>query len=238
HGVDLIAAVGKAEDDDLAEARAVRGDEEAHGVSVARLRRSSAPRVAGEPEREHGTHGDGPSGVVEQGVGDAAGADHGVAPVVEIDQLRQQLRAHPVAVAGDPVDDEPLGRRVPRPSLGPVDLVPAAVGGAGHQATLRPVAARGWGWLQWRWCWWSCHSSLKVRSELNSWPIAPSGWRQAPRPAICSAQRARRARAARSRRPSAIRAAASAIARSPKTHGPHWAALWPAIQPMIRAVAR
>ena len=58
------------------------------------------------------------------------------------------------------------------------------------------------------------------------------GTRRGPRAAATSAGSDRDRPAPGGR--SASRAVASAIARSPKTHGPHWAALWPAIQPMIR----
>src|SRR4051794_4364767 len=60
----------------------------------------------GQPEREHRADRARPTGMLEEPVGDGAALDDRVAPVVELDQLGEQLGAHPEAIARDPVDDE------------------------------------------------------------------------------------------------------------------------------------
>ena len=158
----MVAAVGQAEDDDVAETAIVLGDQDAHG---AQGRTSRA-----EPEGQHRADGDGAAGVVEERVRDAAVADDRVAPVVEVDQLGEQLGAHPVAVAGDPVDLELDVRHSPVGSPWLVDPIPRSRRRAGrHQATLRPSASSPplCPKLHWRWRWWSFHSASKTWSELE-----------------------------------------------------------------------
>src|SRR5882757_9538710 len=62
-------------------------------------------RDTSEAEGENRADGDGPPGMVEERVGDATVADDGIAPVVELDQLGQELGAHAEPVARDPIDD-------------------------------------------------------------------------------------------------------------------------------------
>src|SRR5258705_7980593 len=63
-------------------------------------------RGPGKAQRQDGTDRHRSAGVVEELVRDTPRGDDRVAPVVELDELGQQLRAHPEAVAGDAVDDE------------------------------------------------------------------------------------------------------------------------------------
>src|SRR6266566_3897327 len=86
-------------------------------------------RARAQPQGEERAAGHRPAGVLEQVLGHLAAGDDRVAPVVEPDQLRQQLGAQPVAVA------------------------PGAVDGQLHQATLRtepPTAADSSGSKTWR----------------------------------------------------------------------------------------
>src|SRR4029079_17602948 len=59
-------------------------------------------RPAGGPQSEDRTDGDRAPGMVEELVGNATGGDDRIAPVVEVDELRQKLGAHAVPIAGDP----------------------------------------------------------------------------------------------------------------------------------------
>src|SRR5581483_11782072 len=157
-------------------------------------------------EREARAHRDGAAGVLGQLGRDRLVADHRVAPLVERDQLRKELRAVAVRVAEDRVDADVLAHRGP----------PVGSTGARRAAEQRPPR-------------WSSISRSKTRSALSANLSAPSGCAHAPRRAICAASRGSRSRAERaSRRPAAIDSNASATAGSPKTQGPHWPALSPA----------
>src|ERR1700694_3733780 len=88
---------------------------------------------------------------------DRTRSNDGIAPLVELDHLRQQIRAHTVAVALDAVDGD--GEAI------------------AHDATATAAAA-----LHRRRCSWDWNSAAKTRSAEPSKPAAPSGCLQAPRP--------------------------------------------------------
>ena len=162
-----------------------------------------------QPEGKNRTDGHCPPGVVEEIVRDGARRDDRIAPVIELDQLGQQLGAHPVPVAGDPVDGE--GRASSR---------------SGHQAA-RPRRAP---LVQVRDRSWRSKSSAKDPQRAVEKPdravgvLAGAAAGELPGPADEAVEIVPVAG-----RREASRAAASEIERSPKTHGPHWAALWPAM---------
>ena len=109
--------------------------------------------------------------------------DDRVAPVVQPNQFRQQLRAESVPVRCDRVDAEHLAHHA----------VPV-----GRAACFSPLH---------RPAMWSSTSEANTSSALATNRTAPSGWRHAPRPRTCSSQRSSRnrsvcsgARAVRDRR--------------------------------------
>jgi hypothetical protein len=73
-----------------------------------RVRDGSRPAI--QAEREAGTRAHGRSGGRQQSGGHRAVVDERVAPLVEPDQLGQQLAADPVGVAGDRLDRQPERR--------------------------------------------------------------------------------------------------------------------------------
>jgi hypothetical protein len=75
--------------------------------------------------------------MVEQLIRDTACPDDRVAPVVEVDELGQELCAHPEAVAGDPIDDdlEPGSSRS-------VNVRRSTTARESHHATFRSGRAR------------------------------------------------------------------------------------------------
>src|SRR4051794_20766407 len=228
--VHVVAGVRQAEDQDLAKTRVIFGDEHSHrrllwstltpaaggstrgrrGRGARRLLRDGRTWRLDQPEREHRARVDGHSRVGQQCLRDAPGTEDRVAPVIERDHLREQLGAGAVPIAADAIDrHRPVGH---------------APGTAGHHAALPPAS----GARHCRWCWCAAKSRSNTRMALCRSPAAPSGWWQAPRPTISRDQPEIRIRSSWWLRRSAMRAAASAIARSPKTQGPHCAALWPA----------
>ena len=80
-------------------------------------------------------------------------------------------------------------------------------------------------------------SAAKAASADLASRTAPSGCRQAPRPRTVASRRSSRSSTAPFGRPLASCAKSSAIAGSPKTHGPHCWAPWPASQARTRAVS-
>jgi len=65
-----------------------------------------SPGASLQCKRQHWTSSDGSLGQRHEAIWDLCLTDDRVAPIVEADQLRQQLRALPVPVAFDAVDGE------------------------------------------------------------------------------------------------------------------------------------
>src|SRR5439155_16128047 len=110
-----------------------------------------------------GAHRDRAPGFLRELGRDGALLDDRVAPLVERDQLGEQLRAVAVRVAQDRVDSQVLAHG------------PAPVGSSGSEWVAEQRPAR-WSWI----------SSAKTRSALSTNRTAPSGWAHAPRRAICA----------------------------------------------------
>ena len=142
--------------------------------------------------------------------GTGSPATIGIAPVVELDPLGQQLGAHAVRVAGDRIDSEPhahqltaAGSRAPG-----VGSRPRMPGGGTHGRR------RSW-------------RSISHRRRRGSWTRAAprrrgDGRRRGPRRRRSSAPPTRACPARRV--PTRCRAGRPAIAARPWTHGPHWPA--------------
>src|SRR5207344_307601 len=156
-----------------------------------------------EPEGEFGADPDCLAGFVEKVVGYVSVADDGEAPVVEGDQLGEDLGAQLPAVAGDGVDPQlhAGGHRGVR-------------GGTGRMLAVRVAQHQPW----------ACCSSSgpKTVMAMRISLMTPSGWWQAPRPSTWPSQRRRVLRS--DVRPSVSRWSSPAIASRPNRHGPHWPA--------------
>ena len=132
--------------------------------------------------------------------GQLAGREERVAPLVQRDELGQQLGAQAVGVAVDGVDAQPSWR--------------CSSGVRGRTVAGRsrfPPGAR----------------PRRRRTCAVHWPRAARrrpGWEQAPRPGITPSGACRRGRRSRSAAPMASASKPAAIAGSPKRHGPHWPA--------------
>ena len=109
--------------------------------------------------------------------------DDRVAPVVELDQLGQQLGAHPEAVAGDPVDHELASacRRRRRRRSAVDGRPPSGDPPPGPRQRRRPEARASRSAR-----WWSSHSGAEDAERAQQLADGAVGWRQAPRPASCS----------------------------------------------------
>ena len=138
---------------------------------------------------------------------DGAAVDDRVAPLVQRDQLGQQLGAVAVGVAADRVDAQMRGGAAHRHSGRALrDRQQRIVGACRADARRddgRPRRRRP-----------------RARSRRAASPHSDARMRRAPRPAVSASAGARSASAA-SRPPAAREPRAAAIARSPKTQGPH-----------------
>jgi hypothetical protein len=199
---------------------------------VIRLRQHQRKRRAG---------GNGPPGQREQLVRDGARSDDRVAPRIGGDQLRQQLNAQAMRVAGNGVDPQcrpcwPVGGRPPStpplcwPAGGRPPLTPPLTVTRGHAVTSsgagstggRPVRGHG-----------PCSECMRTSASKTdivfaARPLALSGRWHAPRPATswmtCWAERS----TSMPGRPNAIRRMHSASTGRPNLQGPHCPALCPA----------
>src|SRR2546421_2810627 len=95
--------------------------------------------------------------MLDDAEGDVPGLDDRIAPVIEADQLREQLGAQPMTVAADPIDLQ--------------DLV--------HQATATRAGSEI---LRHRRRWCPPKSSANSCNALYITAAPPSGWWDAPRP--------------------------------------------------------
>src|SRR4051794_24990498 len=161
-----------------------------------------------QPQRELWAGVRGLACVCDQLAGDRLAVDDRVAPLVELDALRQQLGAEAVAGAGDRIDPD-AGAHA------------AALSNSSGKLSVRRHE-HAWQGPR-RAC--SSNSAAKTSSALCTNRTAPSGSLQAPRRTASAAQRSTRARPWPSSRPAAISASSPAIAGSALLHGPHWCAL-------------
>ena len=163
-------------------------------AALDRRRRSGGPQAEGEDRAD----GDGPPGVVEERVGDGARRRRSGSPSRRARSAPGSSSAHmPKPSQRDPVDRRARSARGGRGRRRRRGRCRAA-SGARRPAARRGRAARARASTGRR-RWWTSHSGPKTRSELSSWPTAPSGWRQAPRPASWRDQRSIRSRSSRSR---------------------------------------
>src|SRR6185312_5046710 len=147
--------------------------------------------------------------------------DDRVAPVVELDPLREQLGADAVPRARDRVHLEV-----------PVQTA-ALFAKCSASPKRRVVGRRQERQGPWRSC--SDSSSANTLIPLRRKRTAPSGRWQAPRRGRSPVQRSSRSQASAGARPAAISASRPARAGRPWLHGPHWPALSAASQPMVAA---
>src|ERR1035441_1361695 len=165
----------------------------------------SVPALAAvlQPQREPGAQLDGGCGFGAKRGRHVAAGEHRVTPVVERDQLGQQLGAQAASVTGDRIDLQPHATaHVPFPPG--TGSTAAASSALHHPRACRSVSPR------------------KTCSALATMSAVPSGCRHAPRPVTCPSQRRTRARSQVP--PAASRSSCPAMASSPKTQGPHWPA--------------